>query len=237
MTETSELTVAGLSEEIKNRFASEDESKFLITMYPKRGIWEDILFLERFTLRLQEFDERVTGMPLIFYILIDIIARDGRIAAALTLIAVLLMLYLNFRSFKSVFMAIIPLTIGVVWMVGLMQLFGLQLTILNIMSVPLILGIGIDDGVHILHRYHVEGDGRIKTVFTSTGKAIFLTSLTTMLAFGSLVFATYRGLGSLGIALFIGVGTCFLASITILPAIMGLSEGQSKITQEAAKQS
>ena len=98
------------------------------------------------------------------------------------------------------------------------------MTMVNIMGLPLILGIGIDDGVHIIHRYRIEGPGKIRTVFTSTGRAVFLTSLTTMLAFGSLKFATYRGLGSLGMALFIGVGTCFLTSVIVLPAIMGLIE-------------
>ncbi|MEE8437536.1 MAG: MMPL family transporter, partial [Candidatus Neomarinimicrobiota bacterium] len=61
-------------------------------------------------------------------------------------------------------------------------------------------------------------------VFASTGRAVFLTSLTTMLGFGSLTFASYRGLGSMGIALFIGVGTCFLATVLVIPAIMGFVE-------------
>ncbi len=104
------------------------------------------------------------------------------------------------------------------------------------MGLPLIIGIGIDDGVHILHRYRVEGPGKIRTVFSSTGKAVLLTSITTMLAFGSLVFATYRGLGSLGIALFIGVGACFLTSIIVLPALLGLTErreAKTKVEDEA----
>ena len=64
----------------------------------------------------------------------------------------------------------------------------------------------------------------MRTVFSSTGKAILLTSLTTMLAFGSLVFSIWRGYGSLGIALVIGVGACFLTSVIILPGIIGWIE-------------
>ena len=107
-------------------------------------------------------------------------------------------------------------------MLGVMELSGLQLTMMNAMAVPLIIGIGIDDGVHIIHRYQIEGNKGHKTVFASTGRAVLLTSLTTMLGFGSLTFATYRGLGSMGISLFIGVGTCFLATILVIPAIMGI---------------
>ena len=88
----------------------------------------------------------------------------------------------------------------------------------------MILGIGIDDGVHIVHRWQHEGKGKILTVFASTGKAILLTSLTTMLAFGSLVFSIWRGFGQLGGALFVGVAACFLTTVIILSGIMGWIE-------------
>ena len=103
-----------------------------------------------------------------------------------------------------------------------MEITGLQITLLNIMAIPMIIGIGIDDGVHIIHRYQIEGKNSHKTVFSSTGRAILLTSITTMLGFGSLWFATYRGLGSMGIALFIGVGTCFLATVIVIPVLIGI---------------
>ena len=121
-----------------------------------------------------------------------------------------------------------PLLFGMVWMVGFMGLAGIQLTLLNVIALPLIIGIGIDDGVHVLHRYRIEGPGAIDRVYRSTGKAIIITSLTTMLAFGSLVFATYRGFGSMGLALFIGVGMCLAATIAILPAILAILERQEK---------
>ncbi len=224
MANTKELSLQDLPEDIRDQFVSEDGSHFLVTIYPKEGVWKDLQFLQRFTERMHELDSRTTGMPSIFYILIGIIGNDGKIAALLTVVVVFLLLLWDFRSVKYAVMAMVPLIIGVIWMVGIMQLFGLQLTILNVIGIPLILGIGIDDGVHILHRYRIEGKTKLGVVFNSTGKAVLLTSVTTMLAFGSLVFATYRGLGSMGLALFIGVGTCFLASVTILPAIIGLVE-------------
>ncbi|NOR13134.1 MAG: MMPL family transporter, partial [Candidatus Aminicenantes bacterium] len=65
---------------------------------------------------------------------------------------------------------------------------------------------------------------KVFTVFASTGKAILLTSLTTMLAFGSLVFSIWRGFGHLGAALFLGVGACFLTTVVFLPGIIGFLE-------------
>jgi len=224
MTSAEPLTVENLPENIRDQFVSRDGSKFLVTVYPKEGVWKNLEFLDLFTRRMREIDERFTGIPSIFYVLMDIIAEDGKVAALLTVGVVFCLLVWDFRDARLALLAMVPLVVGAVWMVGVMQISGLQLTLLNVIGVPLILGIGIDDGVHLLHRYRAEGAGKIETVFTSTGKAVLLTSLTTMLAFGSLVFATYRGLGSMGIALFIGVGTCFLTSVLLLPPLLGWLE-------------
>jgi hypothetical protein len=105
-------------------------------------------------------------------------------------------------------------------MSGLMQFFGMQLNMMNIMTIPLIIGIGIDDGVHAMHRYKICHD--VSEVFSSTGKAILLTSLTTMLGFGSLTFATMRGLGSMGLSLFLGTAACFITTLLIIPPIIRL---------------
>ena len=151
-------------------------------------------------------------------------SKDGKKATYLAIIAVFLVLLLDFRSLKYALVGMVPLIFGAIWMTGLMEISGLKFTMMNILAVPLIIGIGIDDGVHILHRWKIEKN--LDIVYRSTGKAILLTSLTTMLGFGSLWFATYRGLGSMGIALFIGVGTCFLATLFIIPAILGLQNKQ-----------
>jgi predicted RND superfamily exporter protein len=178
--------------------------------------------MEQFANELETVSERTTGMPVIMRALFEIIGRDGRTAAYLTLVLVYLILLLDFRSFKYAFIAMLPLATGAVWMVGLMQLFGFQLDMMNVMALPLILGIGIDDGVHVVHRWRIEGPRSARIVLSSTGKAVLLTSLTTILAFGSMMFSPFRGYASLSYALIFGVGACFFTTIIILPAFMGL---------------
>ena len=116
----------------------------------------------------------------------------------------------------------IPLLAGAVWMVGLLSVLGLPLTFVNVMAVPMIIGIGVDDGVHLMHRYRIEGWSRTRRVLTSTGKAILLTSLTTIAGFGSLLIARYRGFVSLGTLLILGVVSCFITTVLFLPAIVNL---------------
>jgi len=191
-------------------------------------MWTDMNFLRRFTSDLEKISNKATGMPSIMQELIHVIGNDGKNAAILTIVVVFLLLWLDFRSFKYAAIAMMPLVAGVIWMVGLMHLVGMQLTVVNVMALPMILGIGIDDGVHIVHRWRIEGNKKVKQIFASTGKAIFLTSITTMLAFGSLVFSIYRGFGSLGGAMFIGVGACFLTTAIILSGIIGWLERKVK---------
>ncbi len=107
-------------------------------------------------------------------------------------------------------------------MVGIMQFAGILLSFMTMMGLPLIIGIGIDDGVHITHRLQNEGNGRIITVFSSNGMAVLLTSLTTMLALGSMVFSVLPAWAWFGESLFIGVGACFLTTALIFARNFGL---------------
>ncbi len=224
MCSTKPIHLNDLPISILDRYSNRTRDLFLVTVFPAGDIWENSDFLYRFTDDLIRVSDRATGFPPVFRALIDIISRDGRNAVLLTILIIFLLLWVDFHSIRYSLIAIIPLAVGVIWMIGLMHLTGQQLTVVNVMGLPMILGIGIDDGVHIVHRWRIEGKGKIFTIFASTGKAILLTSLTTMLAFGSLIFSIWRGFGQLGAALFVGVGACFLTTVIILAGIIGLIE-------------
>jgi len=225
MADTSEISLDNLPRSISKRFLNHEGNRFLITITPKQQVW-DFEFLQRFTDQMSRISEKITGTPRLFLRLTELIGQDGARAIILTIIVVFLLLLIDFRSFKSATIAMIPLITGTIWMVGLMNLFGLQLTFLNVMGIPMIIGIGIDDGVHILHRYRIEGPGKIGTVMRSTGRAVLLTSLTTMAGFGSLMIAKYRGFMSMSSLLVIGVGVCFLTTVMFLPALLNLRKNK-----------
>ncbi|MGD8536215.1 MAG: MMPL family transporter, partial [Candidatus Aminicenantes bacterium] len=224
MSSVEPIEIENLPTTVLDRYSNTDRSRFLITVFPSDNIWKDAEFLKRFVQDLERVDENATGMPPVFRALIEIIGRDGRNAILLTLVVVFFVLWLDYRKPGHALMAMIPLTIGVFWMVGLMGLFGIKLTVVSIMGLPMIIGIGVDDGVHIVHRWRIEGKKKVVQVFSSTGKAILLTSATTMLAFGSLVFSVWPGFASLGIAMFVGVGACFLSTVIVLAGIIGIVE-------------
>jgi len=209
---------------ILDRYANRDRNQFLMTIFPSGNMWQNTEFLNRFTNDLERVSKKATGMPPVMKELFSVLGNDGKNAAILTVLVVFMLLWIDFRKFKYAAIAMIPLVAGFVWMVGLMKLTGMQLTIINVMGLPMIIGIGIDYGVHVVHRWRTEGANKVNEIFASTGKAILLSALTTMLAFGSLVFSIYRGFGSLGATMFIGVGACFFSTFIILSGIIGFLE-------------
>ncbi len=221
MSSTEPIRLEELPETILDRYSNTTRDLFLITVYPSGSIY-DGEFMNKFAEDVERVSDKATGMAPLFVSLLKIFGRDGRNAALLTLVVVFLLLWIDFRKPWYALIAMIPLALGVFWMVGLMNLTGILLSMMTVMGVPLIIGIGIDDGVHIMHRWRIEGNSRIRTVYASTGKAILLTSLTTMFAFGSLMFSIMPGFALFGGALFLGVGACFLTTAIVLPGILGI---------------
>jgi predicted RND superfamily exporter protein len=228
MSSVETLQLGNLPMTVLDRYSNTDRTQFLVTVFPADNIWQDAEFLKRFVGDLERVNENATGMPPVFRALIEVIGKDGRNAILLALVVVFFVLWVDYRKPGHALMAMIPLTIGVLWMVGLMGLFEIKMTVMNIMGLPMIIGIGVDDGVHIVHRWRIEGKGKITQVISSTGKAILLTSATTMLAFGSLVFSVWPGFASLGVAMFVGVGACFLSTVIVLSGIIGVLERKEK---------
>jgi len=227
MSNTATITLDMVPESYRERYVSEDGSHFLMAFYSRKDIWEG-LYTSPFLSTILRYVPNGTGSPVIMKEMIEAIGGEGVKAFLVSLLAILLLLLIDFRSIKTTLIALIPLLLSAVWLFGLMGLFDIEFTILNVIGFPLLVGIGIDDGVHVIHRYRREGKARLSYSISSIGKAILLTSITTMLGFGSLVSSEYRGYIGLGLVVSIGIGLCFITSIIILPAIMKIAWGGKK---------
>ena len=221
MSGTAPVAVDDLPETIRRALLPREGEGFLVQVVPRRSLWnmED---LERFDEQTTRVDPQITGTEQLIIIMLEETLADGRKAALLALLVISILLLIHFRG-PAGLLAMIPLLSGALVMIGIMYLIGMKYNFMNLIAVPIILGIGIDDGVHALHRFREEastGTDRIFNSYKHVGKAILLSSLTTMIGFGSIAFYTMRGMASFGIVLFIGVGSCFLATIFILPAVL-----------------
>jgi len=137
--------------------------------------------------------------------------------------------WLNFRSVRWAALALVPLVVGLLWMLLVMEVFGLMVNFYNMIVFPAILGIGNDAGVHMAHRYREEGAGSLWTVLRSTGEHVTMGTLTTMVGFGGLLLSFHPGLNSMGTLAVLGLGTTLLAATVFLPALLQWLEDRNGI--------
>lgn len=156
--------------------------------------------------------------------MLRVMLDDSSLAVILTLSVVTLVLLIDLRSIVDTLLVLTPLLTALVWVMGFMYAFDIKLNLYNMVAFPTIIGMGIDNGVHIFHRYREAGKGSLRLVLRTTGVALLATSLTTMVGFSGLVPAHHPALTSIGVLSLIGLGCCLLTSITLLPALLQLRE-------------
>ncbi|WP_372367520.1 MMPL family transporter [Candidatus Uabimicrobium sp. HlEnr_7] len=196
-----------------------------IYIYPKNNIGEEV-HLREFVHQVQKVSNRVTGPLIGFYDTLTTMKEGYQQAGIMALIAIFILLLFEFKKLYIAVLTIIPLICGASLMIGLMFIFNIRINPANLVALPLIFGIGADHGIHIAHRYFREKHTNIDEIVASTGHAILITSLTTAIGFGSLSFADYQGLSSLGIMMVLGVMCCLYTSIVLLPAILKILQGK-----------
>jgi hopanoid biosynthesis associated RND transporter like protein HpnN len=191
--------------------------RHLLKIYGRGDIW-NFESLERFVREVRSVDPRATGNPLQAYEASLEMKRSYEQAGMWALAVILVVLWLDFRNLTHAFLAVLPLALGMAQMLGLMGMVGIDLNPANLIGIPLILGIAVDYGVHVVHDY-LERPGPYR-MSASTANAVLVDALTTILGFGALMVASHRGLESLGRVLTLGVTTCTVTSLVFLPAVL-----------------
>jgi hopanoid biosynthesis associated RND transporter like protein HpnN len=210
-----------LPSEMRKRFIS-NKGRFLISIFPSVDFW-DIDEREKFLAQLREVDPDVVGNAVHMFESSRLM-KEGYVNGGIyAMAAIVIFVFMTFKNFKTTLFIFLPVIVGSLWTIGIMDLIGVRFNLANLVILPLILGIGVVNGIHIIHRYREEPDKSVPVLAKSTGQAVILSSLTTMIGFGSMMVADHQGIFSLGLVLTIGVGSCLVASVTIVPAILKLS--------------
>lgn len=216
---TDSMTIKDLPAAIRELLSKEtpDGFRLVLRIFP-RGSIADPAFMKEFKSFVQQIDPDVTGLPITFIEFGELL-KSGLIRAAyLAALIVMVLVWFDFRKLTDTLLALFPLVLGSIWMVGLMNLLQIGYNFANLMSIPLILGIGVDSGVHMVHRYRQNTPPG--ALWRSIGRAVTLSALTTMAGLGSMAVADHRGMQSLGLTLVIGVGCCLLTTTLSLPALL-----------------
>jgi len=209
--------LADLPRELADRFVGAHH-KLLLKVYAHGNVW-DMDKLEAFVRDVESVDPRVTGHPVQTYYASRHMQQSYIYTGLYALVAVLVLLWIDLRSISHSLLAMAPLAMGFVQMCGVFGWCGIPLNPANMIVLPVILGIGVDHGVHLVHAWRQQ-QGRFR-VGDSMAVAVLLTATTTTASFGILILARHQGLQSLGQVLTIGVTTCLFSSIVFFPAVLG----------------
>jgi hopanoid biosynthesis associated RND transporter like protein HpnN len=211
---------------MRQRFVS-SRGRLLIEAHPKENIWDREPNV-RFVQDLRSIDPMATGTPVQNYEYIELLRRSYFEAAQWALLTVLILILLHFGNPLYGFLAVMPLGIAMVFTLGAMVLLDIPFNPANIVTLPLVIGIGVAYGIYTVDRWREAPEMNLFS--SSTGKAVVMSALTSMVGFGSMMISKYEGLYSLGLLMMIGIGMCLIASTVILPQVLyclnGLKETQ-----------
>ncbi len=208
--------------------------KILLQVYGKKDLWEGPAD-EEFVKAVLSVAPKATGTPILNFYGTDLMRVSYLWASLWAFLAIVVLIFLHFQSFKYLLLTLTPLVLAVLWRTGAMVWFGLDFNPANIVTLPLIIGIDVAFGVYIIDRY--REDGKLKIFSESTGKAIIMSGLTSFFGFSSLLISQFQGMFSIGQLMSLGLAIGLVTAIFILPQILVLLRPTSDKPTEASRPS
>jgi hopanoid biosynthesis associated RND transporter like protein HpnN len=214
------VTLQNLPNAILERMIAAD-GRVRIQIYPRDDL-NDHAALAAFVETVQTVTPEVAGSAS------EILESGRAVVRALTqamvsaFVVITVFLLILWRRIDDTALVLIPLLLAAALTVAAAVLADIPFNFADVIVLPLILGIGVDSGIHLVHRARVASDGGAHLLSTSTARAVAYSALTTIASFGSLGFATHLGLATLGQLLTLGVGFTIVCNLIVLPALIPL---------------
>jgi uncharacterized membrane protein YdfJ with MMPL/SSD domain len=228
-----------LPETIARPFAEKDgtRGRFVI-IEPQPENSNDLRYLIRYSDSFRETKlasgriVRGSGRVVIFSDILAAVVHDIPVAMSLSLALTLLAVAITFRSGGwHAATVIFALAVGVSGEALFLYFADVKLNFMNFAALPITFGIGVDYAVNVVQRYRADGSRDILDTLRSTGGAVVLCSLTTMLGYLALLGSHNRAIRSLGTIAVMGEVSCLLAAVTVLPALWLIIERTRKTSR------
>lgn len=228
---TRPITLVDVPEAMRERHA-DAEGRFLLRVFAKAPLWESEN-LKGFNRAILSIAPGATGKPFTTWEgLVGMQAGFIR-AGLLALVAIVAILAIDFRSISCVALALIPLLAGTAVSLGVFGWMGWALNPANMIALPLIVGVGVDNGVHVVHDWVSRRGRGAYHVEHGVARGILVAGLTTIIGFGALMTSGHRGLAGLGAILALGVGGSLGTALVILPWLLSLAGFRTALPEGA----
>jgi predicted RND superfamily exporter protein len=152
------------------------------------------------------------------------VLHDSRKALVWTAAAIVLIVYFCFRDLRVSLVVLMPILFAIIVTFGLLQLVGHRFSFMSVTAIPLIIGIGIDNGIHLVRRYLENESNSILVVAKASGAALIQSNLTTIIGFGALMASSFAPLAEMGLVTSLGVALALVGGLWMLPAVVLLGE-------------
>ena len=165
----------------------------------------------------------LAGMPILAHELAGIVKDDfRRVSVVVFAICTAVLLVFFHRHPIRVLTSLAPIILGLVYLLGFMSFAGVHFNFVNTLVIPIIIGLGVDNGIHLTERFFECGHSA-RIIISDTGRALIVTALTSCAGFGSLAISGYEGVASMGRLCMFALGWVLFASLFVVPAVMYLA--------------
>jgi predicted RND superfamily exporter protein len=210
------FTVADLPSELAERWIA-DDGTMLLEIVPQDNI-RDNASAAHFVSAVRGVLAEATGLPVVYDEAARVIVTSFRQALTYAVIAIAVILLVFLRSARDCMIVLIPIFCAAVLTAGSTVWIGIPFNFANIIALPLLIGVGVDNAIHMLHRLRDGAHPRLSA--GSTSLAVFASGLTTIASFGNLAFSSHRGMATMGTLLTIGMFVMMAATLIFLPALL-----------------
>ena len=232
-TRVEEVELDDLPQQLRDRMLTPD-GRARVQIFPAEQMSDEAAFT-RFAREVQRVVPAATGLPMNMVAFAEATHSSFREALVAAIGLITLFLFMLWRRSVPVALVLAPLLLSNLLTIGVMSATGIAFNFVNVVVVPLLLGIGVDSGIHLVHRADTlarSGDGDLLS--STTARAVFYSALTTTLSFGTLALSSHQGVASLGVVLSFGMIFTIFSNLVVLPCLLALFRTEVSSAQSAA---
>lgn len=227
-----EITLKDLPSELHERWVSKD-GIYRIQIFPKQDL-NDLTNLQTFITEVQSVAPETTDLPIMYWESMKEVIAAFQQAIIIALITIALLLFAIRRNITDTLLVMTPLILAGLFTMASAVITGTPINFANIIALPLLLGLGVDNGIHMVEKLHHSLSEEQNIYQSSTARAMFYGALTTASSFAGLAFSPHQGIASMGLIITIGIFWIMTCTFVILPALSKLVLKPSNSTPHSA---
>jgi predicted RND superfamily exporter protein len=206
-------------DDVARRFISHDGDRWTLASYAFPQGPGDLNALRR-AVAASDGSMVLTGLPLVNEELSERFMPQFFRGLSVGSLVVVGMIVITFRNWRLALLTLVPTILGLVWAGGFLALIGYELDLFSVFAVITFVGIGVDYGVHVVHRYRERRDATRATA--ELASVILVAGAITLIGYGTLIGSSYPPLQSIGVVSVVSVVALMVASVLVLPALLTL---------------